>query len=164
MTNENALEALRESMSPDVFESTYESLSCLQEEEEEKSQQITMSSLSLSKQWNEILRRFGNIPNILYTGSDPKKHEDNEDNDGRQARCGDVYEDITKTATKTETAEADQQDVARDQHFKDVAGKPPLICAKCGAALVVGRDGFMEKTGPGGTAYYCTKNGCAYGK
>jgi len=59
---------------------------------------------------------------------------------------------------------ADAQDVARGEHFKDKAGKPPLICAKCGAALVRGQDGFAEMTGPGGTAYYCTKNGCAYEK
>jgi putative DNA primase/helicase len=163
---ENALDALRKSMSPDVFDSTYESLSCLHEEKEENGQKIPMSSLSLSKQWNEILRRFGNIPkeNILYTGSNPKNHEDNEDNediDSKPACCGEVHVDITKTSMKTE---ADQQDAARELHFKEVARKPPLICSKCGAALVVGQDGFMEKTGPGGTAYYCTKNGCAYGK
>jgi putative DNA primase/helicase len=155
----NALEALQKSMSPDVFECTYESLSCLHEEEEEKSQQIPMSSLSLSNQWNVIHHRFGN------KRTNPKKHKDNEDNediDSKRARRGDESEDITKTPMKTEPSEADQHDAARDEHFKKVAEKPPLVCAKCGVSIVHGQDGFREKTGPNGTSYYCTKNGCAY--
>lgn len=54
--------------------------------------------------------------------------------------------------------EPDQQDAAREKHFKDVAEKHPLICAKCGSPLVRGQDGLREVNG----ACYCTKNGCAY--
>jgi putative DNA primase/helicase len=153
------LEALQESMSPDVFESTYESSSCIHEEEEKKSQKITMSSLSLSNQWKEILKRFGNLPNIPYKRENPKKTKTIKTTKTTIACapvCSEPHEDTTKTATKTKTIEADQQDAARDQNFKDVAGKPPLVCAKCGEDLT--GHGQITK----GDKVYCAKVGCGY--
>ena len=155
---ETALEALRKSMSPDVFVSTHVSSSCLHEEEDKKNQQITMSSLSSSDQWKEILRRFGNPPKREYSiqGRKCKFNEDNEDNEdiGSKRACGnELHEDIMKTPMKTE---ADQQDADRDEHFKQLADKPPLICAKCGEDLT--GHGSITKDGK----VYCTKVGCGY--
>jgi hypothetical protein len=55
---------------------------------------------------------------------------------------------------------------AIDQHTSSIpsGSLPALVCAKCGAVIVRGQDGFAEMTGPDGTAYLCTRNGCAYGK
>jgi len=163
---QTALEALQLSMSyvcPKMSEV------CLKNKEENKGQQITMSEASEANMWNKILRRFGTLPkeDILSEKKDenlPKTPKTLQTSTASKPVDSELTSDITRTLPKTKTTE--EQAEAKEQHFRKVAeehtGKLPLICAKCGESLVVGRDGFMEKTGPNGTTYYCTKNGCAY--
>ena len=115
--------------------------------------------------WDDIVEKYGDISTVIkeemdftpiLVSMDPiaiPKIANGPDSgfNGRGGRFIGPDSDLPKT-------EADQQDAAREEHFKDVAEKHPLICAKCGSPLARGQDGFREADG----ACYCTKNGCAY--
>ena len=51
---------------------------------------------------------------------------------------------------------ADAQDKTKEEHFEEVARKPPLICANCGEDLT----GHSSITKNG--KIYCTQAGCGY--
>jgi putative DNA primase/helicase len=128
-----ALEALQISMSPCV---SIKSLSNLNEEEKEQSQKITMSQLSQSNLWNEIIENFGETSirkehqnslckedaNFIETieiietsiSSEPAKAEPNRDKTAT----------LIETSTiKTELLQAEEQTKAKEEHFIDQAEK-----------------------------------------
>jgi P4 family phage/plasmid primase-like protien len=159
---DSAIETLQKSMSkvcPKMSEV------CLRNEEEENSQQITMSEVSEANTWNEIIERFGN----------PTKEENSHEQDEyekiprtrRTPRTSASVEPIkeypsldnSRTLPRTETIE--EQTEAKEAHFRKVADeharkRPPLICAKCGEDLT--GKGTVEKGGK----VYCAVVGCGY--
>jgi hypothetical protein len=120
-------------MSPCV---SIKSLSNLNEEEKEQSQKITMSQLSQSNLWNEIIENFGETSirkehqnslckedaNFIETieiietsiSSEPAKAEPNRDKTAT----------LIETSTiKTELLQAEEQTKAKEEHFIDQAEK-----------------------------------------
>ena len=154
---EAALEALQLSMSSSCPQ---ESSSCLHENEEEKSQQITMSSLSSSNLWIEILKSFGD--NTLHSSYREKKPNFMKNTrtmktptSGDGVDCN-PHEDILKTPMKTNPIEDDllrakEQRRAKEEHFST-----KTVCAKCGEDLT--GHGQITK----GDKVYCAKVGCGY--
>jgi hypothetical protein len=167
-----ALEALQKSMSPCV---SIKSLSNLNEEEREQSQKITMSLLSQSSIWNEIIENFGETSirkepqNSLYK-EDPisiETIETIETSISSEPAKGEPNRYRSETLIETSTLKADllhaeKQAEAKEKHFRKFAeehtGKLPLICAKCGEDLT--GHGQITKGGK----VYCVKVGCGYPK
>ena len=155
-----ALEALQLSMSSS---SLHVSSSCLHEDEEENSQQITMSSLSLRKQWIEIYERFGdNTTNSLESYSREKKSKFMKNmKTMKTTRAGDVVDCLhegsaSKTSMKTNTIkdellQAEEQHKEKEEHFST-----KTFCTKCGEDLT--GHGVVERAGKA----YCARPGCGY--
>lgn len=159
---DSAIETLQKSMSkvcPKMSEV------CPRNEEEENSQQVTMSEVSEANTWNEIMKRFGN----------PTKEDNSPEKAGyekiprtlRTPRTSAPLElmgenpslDRSRTLPRTETIE--EQTKAREEHFRGVAEKhakkkPPMTCAKCGQDLT--GHGTVERGG----RFYCAVVGCGY--
>jgi hypothetical protein len=147
------LDALKLSMSQGV---SVVSQSNINEKEEKKSQYISMSQLSQSKLWNEILRRFGDL-------SEPKKEEDFLSK-RENANLNDSSETIeTSHASEQFCGESirETSEIARDKsktptETKTVGDAPLITCAKCGEDLT--GHGQITK----GDKVYCAKVGCGY--
>jgi P4 family phage/plasmid primase-like protien len=128
-----ALEALQISMSQCV---SIKSLSNINEKEKEQSQQITMSQLSQSNLWNEIIENFGETSirkehqNSLYKedanfietieiietsiSTDPAKAEPNRDRSETSIETSTIKADLLR---------AEEQTKAKEEHFRDQAEK-----------------------------------------
>jgi hypothetical protein len=147
------LDALKLSMSQGV--SVVPQLN-INEERESKRQCISMSQLSQSKLWNELLERFGNPP-------EPKKEEDLLSKK-ESANLTDLSE-ITETSQAIESfceePIRETSEIARDKskistETKEAGDALLITCAKCGEDLT--GHGQITKGGK----VYCAKAGCGY--